>query len=37
MRTKLSIADKNGYIYQDGKLMSYQFISALINFEKRTS
>jgi hypothetical protein len=36
MKTRLFIADKNGYIYENGKVCSYEFISALINFESET-
>jgi hypothetical protein len=33
MKTRLNIANKNGYIFFDGKLQAYEFKGATVNFE----
>lgn len=33
MKTRLNIADKNGFIFFDGKLQAYEFDNAVVNFE----
>ena len=36
MKTRMTIADNNGYIFENGKLHAYEFVSAIINFENET-
>ena len=34
MKTEIRLATTNGYIFRNGKLMAYEFISALVDFSK---
>lgn len=33
MKTRLNVATSNGFIYVNGKLMDFKFVSAMLNFE----
>ena len=34
MKTKMNLANKNGYIFHDGKLQWFEFAEALVDFNR---